>query len=346
MPASDRFLQAARNEPTDRVPVWLMRQAGRYQPSYRELRKRHGMLEIALSPQLAAEVTVRPVQDYGLDAAILFSDIMVPLGPAGVRYEIREGVGPVVEEPVRTGAAVAALAVYDAALREPETAEAVERAVAALDGVPLIGFAGAPFTLASYLVEGRPSRTYAETKRLMWSRPATWGALMDVLSDIVLRHLILQVKAGAAAVQLFDSWAGALSPSDYEASVLPYVRRIFQGLEPYGVPRIYFAVGAGHLTACLAATGATVLGIDWRQELSSVRRQLGPELALQGNLDPVALLAPWAVTEERARAVLEGMAGEPGYIFNLGHGVLPTTEPDQVLRLARFVHEPRFAAHR
>ncbi len=345
MPASDRFLRAARHEPTDRVPIWLMRQAGRYQPSYRELRQRYGMLEIALSPQLAAEVTVRPVHDYELDAAILFSDIMVPLGPAGVRYEIREGVGPVVEAPIRTGAAVAALSVYDATVREPETAEAVERAVAALSGVPLIGFAGAPFTLASYLVEGRPSRTYSETKRLMWSRPSTWGALMDVLSEIVLRHLVLQVKAGAAAVQLFDSWAGALDRADYEASVLPYVRRIFQGLESYEVPRIYFAVGSGHLTAAMAASGATVLGIDWRQDLPSVRRELGPGLALQGNLDPVALLAPWAVTQEQAQAVLQGMAGEAGYIFNLGHGVLPDTQPDQVRRLVRLVHETGLAAN-
>lgn len=338
MPTKDRFLRAARGEPTDRVPIWLMRQAGRYQPSYRELRKHHGMLELALTPRLAAQVTVRPVEDFGLDAAILFSDIMIPLGPAGVRYEIREGVGPVVERPIRAATDVLTLSAFEPAERQPETGEAVERAVAALAGIPLIGFAGAPFTLASYLVEGRPSRTYAETKRLLWADPVTWDALMEVLTEIVVRHLRAQIQAGAGAVQLFDSWVGALDRDDYESRVLPYVRRIFQSLADLDVPAIYFGVGAGHLLPLMRSAGASVLGIDWRETLSSVRAKVGPAVPLQGNLDPVALLAPWAVTEKRARQVLSQMAGARGYIFNLGHGVLPETEPEQVRRLSDFVH--------
>jgi uroporphyrinogen decarboxylase len=339
MPNSDRFLRAARGEPTDRVPIWLMRQAGRYQPSYRALRQHHGMLELALTPRLAAEVTMRPVADFGLDAAILFSDIMIPLGPAGVRYEIREGVGPVVEEPVRTAADVAGLSVYEPTERQPEVGEAIERAVAALDGTPLIGFAGAPFTLASYLVEGRPSRTYTETKRLLWADPSTWDRLMEVLSEIVVRHLAAQVGAGARAIQLFDSWVGALDREDYETRVLPHVRHILHSLSHLNVPRIYFGVGAGHLASSMKAAGAEVLGLDWRQDLAAARMALGPELALQGNLDPVALLAPWSVTELRARHVLDGMSGARGYIFNLGHGVQPQTDPEQVRRLVQLVHE-------
>jgi len=333
-----RFLSACRGEPTDRVPVWFMRQAGRFQPEYRALRQSHSLLEIALTPRLAAEVTIRPVEAFGVDAAILFSDIMVPLGPAGVAYDIREGIGPVVADPIRTGAQVARLRVPDPARDQPETGEAVARAVERLGPVPLIAFAGAPFTLASYLVEGKPSRTYVETKRLMWGSPDLWDALMTVLADIVVAHLEAQLAAGAGAWQLFDSWVGALTREDYVARVLPYTRRIFDRLRPSGKPAVYFGVGTSHLLAEMASAGADVLGVDWREPVAEVRRRLGPRPALQGNLDPVALLLPWPATAEQAQDVLRPMAGQTGYIFNLGHGVLPETDPDQVRRLVELVH--------
>jgi uroporphyrinogen decarboxylase len=339
MSQPDRFLRACRGEPTDRVPVWFMRQAGRFQPEYRALRRSHSLLDIALTPRLAAEVTVRPVEAFGVDAAILFSDIMVPLGPAGVAYEIREGVGPVVADPIRTAAQVARIRVPDPARDQPETGEAVARSVERLGEVPLIAFAGAPFTLASYLVEGKPSRTYAETKRLMWGSPDVWDALMAVLADIVVAHLKAQLEAGAAAWQLFDSWVGALNRHDYVTRVLPQTRRIFDRLRPFGKPAIYFGVGTGHLLPDMASAGADVLGVDWREPVSEVRRRLGPRPALQGNLDPVALLVPWETTAARAREVLEPMAGQGGYIFNLGHGVLPETDPAQVRRLVELVHQ-------
>ena len=338
MSHQDRFLKACRGQPTDRVPVWLMRQAGRYQPTYRALRQTKSLLELAGTPSLAAQITVRPVEEFGLDAAILFSDIMVPLGPAGVVYEIREGVGPVVADPIRSGIQAARLKVLDPPRDQPTTVEAVARAVELLDGVPLIGFAGAPFTLASYLVEGRPSRTYAYSKRLMWTDPDTWDRLMTVLGDIVIAHLKAQLQAGARAWQLFDSWIGALSREDYETRVFPYTRRIFDSLSPLGAPGIYFGVGAGHLLASMARVGAEVIGVDWRQPLGEVRRTLGSGIALQGNLDPVALLAPWDTTAVQARRVLAELAGQRGYVFNLGHGVLPDTDPEQVRRLVRLVH--------
>jgi uroporphyrinogen decarboxylase len=321
-----------------------MRQAGRYQPEYRALRERYSLLQIALNPALATEVTVRPVEAFGVDAAILFSDIMVPLGPLGIRYEIQEGVGPVVPDPIRTGAQVARLGELDPARDLPMVLEAVERIVARLHGVPLIGFAGAPFTLASYLVEGQPTRQYVATKRLMWSDPATWGALMDVLAETAVRYLTAQVRAGAQAVQLFDSWAGALSPADYRQHVLPATRRIFAGLAALGVPRIYFGVGTGSLLELMQATGADVVGVDWRTPLPEARRRLGPGTALQGNLDPVALLAPWPVLAAAADRILTAMRGDYAFVFNLGHGVLPETDPEQVRRLVAYVHDRGGAA--
>jgi uroporphyrinogen decarboxylase len=315
-----------------------MRQAGRYQPEYRALRERHSLLDIAGTPTLAADVTCWPVERYGLDAAILFSDIMVPLGPAGVRYEIREGVGPVVAHPIRTRADVERLQPIHPARDLPEVQEACRLIVRRLDGIPLIGFAGAPFTLASYLVEGRPSRDYLETKRLLWSDPETWALLMDRLGDIVVAHLRAQVEAGAQAVQLFDSWVGALAPSDYERAVLPTMQRIFRALEPLNVPRIYFGVGTAGLLDLMHRAGPDVLGVDWRVRLPAVRRALPPGVALQGNLDPAALLAPWPVVAREARRILADMAGDPAFIFNLGHGVLPATDPDTVRRLVALVH--------
>jgi uroporphyrinogen decarboxylase len=334
----DRFLKACRGEPHDRVPIWLMRQAGRYQPEYRALRERHGMLEIAGTPKLATEVTCLPVERYGLDAAILFSDIMVPLAPAGVAFEIREGVGPVVEHPVRRGADVARLQPIEPARDLPAVGEAVERIVERLHGIPLIGFAGAPFTLASYLIEGRPSRQYIETKRLMWEDPAAWTALMTVLADIVVAHLRGQARAGARALMLFDSWVGALAPEGYRRAVMPVMTSIFRALKDLALPLIYFGVGTGSLLVPMADTGPTVLGIDWRTPLVEARRVLGARVALQGNLDPVTLLCDWPVVERDAIAILEAMRDDPGFVFNLGHGVLPATNPETVTRLAALVH--------
>jgi len=331
-------LRALAGESVERVPVWFMRQAGRFQPEYRALRERHGMLEIAGTPRLAAEVTVRPVEQLGVDAAILFSDIMVPLGPAGIAFEIREGLGPVVAAPVRDAAAIARIRPVDPEQDLPAVLEAVERSVALLGDVPLIGFAGAPFTLASYLIEGRPSRQYAETKRMLWADPVAWDQLMRRLTDLAAAHLTAQVRHGCAAVQVFDSWAGALSLADYQASVAPHMRRLFDQLRGLGVPVIYFAVGAGHLVEAMAATGPTALGVDWRMPLAGVRARMPAAMALQGNLDPVAVLAPWSVLEGAARRVVDE-GGRTGYVFNLGHGVLPTSSPDQLRRLVRLVHD-------
>ena len=339
MSGADRFLRACRGEAHDAVPIWLMRQAGRYQPEYRALREHHGMLEIAGTPHLASQVTCLPVERYGLDAAILFSDITVPAGPAGVDYEIREGVGPVVANPVRTLPDVLRLRVIDPASDLPEVSEAVRASVDRLRGVPLIGFAGGPFTLASYLVEGRPSRDYRETKRLMWGEPDAWRRLMELLGEIVARHLEAQVRAGAQAVQIFDSWVGALSPRDYRDLVLPVMRGIFARLAALGVPRIYFGVGTAGLLPLMREAGPDVLGIDWRMSLHEARERIGGGLALQGNLDPAVLLQPWAVVEREARRVLADAGGDPAYIFNLGHGVLPATDPSVVERLVRLVHE-------
>ncbi len=336
-PAASRLLTALAGGEPDSTPVWFMRQAGRYQPEYRALRRRHGMLEIANTPELAASVTVAPVRQYGVDAAILFSDIMVPLGPAGVSFEIQEGVGPVVAEPIRDAAGAARIRDVDPARDLPQVLEAVERSVAALAGVPLIGFAGAPFTLASYLIEGRPSRQYAETKRLMWADPGLWDTLMNQLVRVVGAHLAAQVRAGARALQVFDSWAGALALGDYEASVAPHMRALFAELRALSVPVIYFAVGAGHLASAMAATGPTALGVDWREPVSQVRRRLPPGMPVQGNLDPAALLAPWPDVARQARAVLAD-AGRRGFVFNLGHGILPPTDPAAVARLVELVH--------
>lgn len=338
MSQQDRFIRACWGQPHDAVPVWYMRQAGRFQPEYRELRQRYGMLEIAHNPLLAADVTCRPVEQFGVDAAILFSDIMVPVGPLGISYEIREGVGPVVQDPVRSGQDVARLRPLRPDEDLPEVLDAVERIVTRLHGVPLIGFAGAPFTLASYLVEGRPSREYKETKRLMWSDPDAWQALMDLLGQMAADHLRAQVRHGAQAVQIFDSWVGALSPRDYRQWVWPVMQRLFADLKDLGVPRIYFGVGSGSLLEMMAEAGPDVIGLDWRVPIHWARQRLGDTVALQGNLDPMVLLQPWPVLEREARAVLADAGTHLGYIFNLGHGVPPATDPATLSRLTALVH--------
>ncbi|MHB8670436.1 MAG: uroporphyrinogen decarboxylase [Acidimicrobiales bacterium] len=332
------FLRACRLQATERVPVWFMRQAGRSLPEYRAVRERAGMFEIIRTPELAADVTLQPVRRLGVDAAILFSDIVVPIEAIGVGVELRPGVGPVVDRPFRGERDLARLRPLEPEEDLPHVLETVRLLVAELE-VPLIGFAGAPFTLASYLIEGGPSRTHARTKALMHGDPVTWRRLLDALADLSLASLRSQISAGASAVQIFDSWAGALSPDDYRRSVLPSSRRVFEGLAGLDVPRIHFGVGTGELLGLMAEAGADVVGVDWRVPLDAARQRVGPAVALQGNLDPAVCLAPWEVVADRARDVLARHAGRPGHVFNLGHGVLPETPPDVLARLVGLVHE-------
>jgi uroporphyrinogen decarboxylase len=331
---NDIFLRACRREPTPRTPVWYMRQAGRYQKEYRELRERYGILEICRTPELAARVTRLPVEQLGVDAAILFSDIMVPLAALGVDVRIEEGAGPVVGELPDPST----LGPLDPERHVAPVLEAIRILVQDLD-VPLIGFSGAPFTLVSYLVQGGPSRTFVRTKRMMLSDPGRWDDLMSRLADVSLEFLRAQVAAGAQAVQLFDSWVGALGPEDYAEHVLPYSRMVLSGLADLGVPRIHFGVGTGELLELMRDAGADVIGVDWRVRLDTARHRLGPGVAVQGNLDPVALLGPWEVVERKTLDILTRAGDRPGHVFNLGHGVLPQTDPGTLLRLTELVHE-------
>ncbi len=323
------------------TPVWFMRQAGRSLPEYRALREEGSVLDAVKLPDLAAELTLQPVRRYGVDAAILFSDIVVPLEAIGLGIEIVPGRGPVLAEPFRHDGDLRRLRPLDAGTDLAHMTETIRILVGELAavGVPLIGFAGAPFTLASYLVEGGPSRTFALTKRLMHGEPETWGRLVDKLADISLATLRAQVEAGASAVQLFDSWAGWLSPREYAEKVLPASKRIFDGLADLGVPRIHFGVGTGELLSLMAAAGADVIGVDWRVPLSAAAMRVGPDRALQGNLDPAICLAPVAVAKRGALDVLDEAAGLEGHIFNLGHGVLPDTDPGVLAALVDLVHE-------
>src|SRR5688572_5482433 len=333
---STPFLAACRGEAVPYTPVWFMRQAGRSLPEYRAIRAGLPMLEACRQPDLIGEITMRPVRRHKVDAAILFSDIVVPLAAAGVDVDIKPGVGPVVAEPVRDAAAVAKLPhLYGDGVSF--VAEAVELLVKELGGTPLIGFAGAPFTLASYLVEGGPSRTHAKTKALMYTAPEVWHALCEKLAHITQTFLTIQIGAGAAAVQLFDSWAGALSEADYRHYVLPHSITVLDGL-PGGVPRIHFGVGTGELLGAMTEAGADVLGVDWRTPLSAAAARV-PGRPLQGNLDPCLLFAPADVVEVEVRRVLAEGRHAPGHVFNLGHGVLPETDPDMLTHVVRLVHE-------
>jgi uroporphyrinogen decarboxylase len=331
------LIRALRGEPVERPPVWFMRQAGRSLPEYRALRDGRTLLELASCPELVAEVTLQPVRRHGVDAAILFSDIVVPLAGVGVELEIRPGVGPVIAVPVRTAADVRRLRPLAPDEDIPEVGEAVRLLCAELD-VPLIGFAGGPFTLASYLIEGGPSKAQARTKAMMLGQPVLFRALLDRLAAIAAASLRAQVRAGVAAVQVFESWIGSLSREQYERHVAPSTRALLAELDDLDVPKVLFGVGTGHLLEAMAGSGADALGLDWRTPLSEARMRLGPEIALQGNLDPAALLAPWTSVEAEARAVL-ARAPATGYVFNLGHGVLPDTPPDVPGRLVELVHE-------
>ena len=336
--ASDSaFVRACRRRSVPHTPVWFMRQAGRSLPEYRKIREGVGMLESCRRPDLVTEITLQPVRRHGVDAAILFSDIVVPVAAAGVDLDIVAGTGPVVASPGRTAADVEGIRPL-----EPGAVgfvdEAVRMLVAELGPTPLIGFAGAPFTLASYLIEGGPSRTYVRTKAMMYGDPALWHALCDRLADITLAFLRVQTGAGASAVQLFDSWAGALSEADYRRYVLPHSAKVLTGLAGAGVPRIHFGVGTSVLLAAMGEAGADVVGVDWRTPLDRATELIGPDRAVQGNLDPAVLFAPWDAIEAEARRVLAEGRAAPGHVFNLGHGVLPETDPDVLTRLVDLVH--------
>ncbi|MEU4319453.1 uroporphyrinogen decarboxylase [Nocardia fluminea] len=336
------FLAAASGATPSRRPVWFMRQAGRSLPEYRELRKGIGMLESCFDPELVCEITMQPIRRHGVDAAILFSDIVVPLKAAGIDLDIVPGVGPVIASPVRTEADVRALP----RLRPEEVGavtEGVRLLTGALGDTPLIGFAGAPFTLASYLVEGGPSKQHERTKAMMHADPKTWHALLGALTDITIAFLQAQLTAGVDAVQLFDSWAGALSLADYREYVLPHSERVFAEVASAGVPRIHFGVGTGELLGAMGEAGADVVGVDWRVPLTDAVRRVGAGKGLQGNLDPAILFAGFdAVEAETRRIVREAdeaiTLGASGHIFNLGHGVLPDTDPGVLTALVELVH--------
>jgi uroporphyrinogen decarboxylase len=336
-PTDAPFLRACRGLACDPVPVWFMRQAGRSLPEYRALRGDGSILEAIRSPELAAELTLQPVRRYGVDAAILFSDIVVPLVAIGVDVDIVPGRGPVVAEPFSGHGDLRRLRPLEPDVDTPYVLETVRLLVRELE-VPLIGFAGAPFTVASYLVEGGPSRTFARTKALMRADEHTWHALLDTLAELSLASLRSQVAAGASAVQLFDSWAGALSRSDYERYVLPASRRVLEGLADLDVPRIHFGVGTGELLDLMAGAGADVVGVDWRVPLDAARARVGPGPALQGNLDPAICTAPFEMVAAEVLRILDEVGGKPGHIFNLGHGVLPETDPSVLARIVELVH--------
>jgi len=315
-----------------------MRQAGRSLPEYRAIRGTGSIVQAIRTPDLATEITLQPVRRYGTDAAILYSDIVTPIEAIGFGVDVEPGVGPVVAQPFRSADDLKRIRPLDPEADTPYVLETVRNLVRELGDVPLIGFAGAPFTVASYLVEGRPSRTYENTKRLMYTDPELWFALLDRLADLALASLQSQVANGASAIQLFDSWAGALSPSDYVRYVMPASQKVLEGIAPTGVPRIHFGVNTGELLTHMRDAGADVMGIDWRMDLDDARARLGDGTALQGNLDPVAVLAGADVALDRTREVLRRAGGHRGHIFNLGHGVLPETDPEVLERVVELVH--------
>ncbi len=337
---SDRFLRALRREPVDRTPVWFMRQAGRYLPEYRELRGGRDILESIRRPEEAVEITLQPLRRMPVDAAIVFSDIVVPLAAVGLPIRIVQGRGPVLDDPIRDESALTRLRPLEPETDEPYVVDAIRLLVKELD-VPLIGFAGAPFTLASYLIEGGPSRDHARTKALLWTEPAVWNGLLERLVTIVAAHVGAQVDAGASAIQIFDSWVGALSPRIYEAAVAPHMRRLFAEIGVLGVPVIHFGVGTGELLGAMVAAGGDAIGIDARVPLDAGWDRVGgpSSRAVQGNLDPSALLAPWDVVEREALDVLARAGGRDGHVFNLGHGVLPDTPVETLQRLVDLIHE-------
>lgn len=339
------FLRAARGEAADHTPVWFMRQAGRSLPEYRAIRGPGSILDAIAQPELAAEITLQPVRRYGVDAAILYSDIVVPVAAIGFGVDVAPGTGPVVSEPFRSAADLSRLRPLDPEADTPYVLETC-RILAKELTVPLIGFAGAPFTVASYLLEGRPSRTYEHTKSLMYGNEALWHQLLDRLADIAIASLRSQIACGAQAIQLFDSWAGTLSLADYRRFVLPHSTKVFDGIADLDVPGIHFGVDTGELLGAMASAGASldgrfVVGADWRIPIAEARARVGTGVSVQGNLDPVAVLCGWETTHRLAEEVLRSNNGQPGHIFNLGHGVMPATDPAVLEQLVAFVHAYR-----
>lgn len=339
MTYNDRFIRACRKQSVDALPVWYMRQAGRTDPEYRKIKEKYSLLEICLQPELAAEVTLMPVRKLGVDAAILYSDIMNPVASIGIDFDIVANVGPVIHNPIRSAQDVDRLRPIDVdgdLSHVIKTIEILERELK----VPLITFAGAPFTLASYLIEGRPSKNYFRTKELMYSEPDIWFKLMDKLGTMVISYLKAHIAAGAKAVQVFDSWVGALSSADFRTYVLPTIQRIFEELSAYEQPKIYFpGVSSGELLADLKGLKADVIGLDWRISIAEGRRRLGEQFAVQGNLDPTVLMGPMPLIERYAKEVIDQGLESPGYIFNLGHGLFPEAPIEKLKDLTSFVHQ-------
>ena len=333
------FLMACRREPAPYTPVWLMRQAGRYMKEYRALRKKYSFLEMCKNPELAAEVTLQPIKRLQVDAAIIFADILLPLEPMGVAFEFAKDEGPVFRHPIRETGQIERLRVIEPEEDLPFLMEAIRIVRKELDGrVPLIGFCGAPFTLASYIIEGGHSKNYTLTKGMMYQGDSAWGRLMEKLSEVLIRYLNAQVRAGAQALQVFDSWVGCLSPTDYERYVLPYSRKIMEGVDR-SVPLIHFATSSSTLLEQMKRAGGDVIGIDWRVDLGEAWSRIGHDAGIQGNLDPVLLMSPIHLIEKEVKRILERAGGRPGHIFNLGHGILPNTPVDHVKALVDMVHE-------
>lgn len=334
-----RFLRACRREDVDCTPVWFMRQAGRFLPEYRELRKKHQLLEICRNPELALEVTLQPLRRFPLDAAIIFADILLPLPGMGVPFDFKSGAGPVIEEPLRSSEHIKRICTGEPEEELKFVFEAIRLVRAELpEDKALIGFAGAPFTLASYMIEGGYSRTFQCTKRLMWEDTYSWHRLMEVVTDVTIRYLKAQAAAGADALQLFDSWVGCLSPSDYKENVQPYSRQIFEAISNLGLPTIHFSTGTSGFLGLIREAGGTVQSVDWRIHLDDAWSILGDDVAIQGNLDPVALISPLPNLESRVKGVLRKASGRNGHIFNLGHGILPETPIESVERVVDWVH--------
>ena len=337
---NDRFLRACRREPVDTTPVWFMRQAGRYMREYRTLRQQHSLLDICRQPELAVQVTLQPVDTLEVDAAILFSDLLLPLSPMGIPFDFVKGEGPVIERPIRTAEDITRLRTFDPRDALGHVLETIRLLRHELEGrVPLIGFAGAPFTLASYAIEGGPSKQYALTKALMYGEPKLWHRLCDTLSRLIADYLTAQVEAGAQAVQLFDSWVGAVTAADYREFLLPHSQRILAQAQSLGIPVLHFGTGTAHLLADMRDAGGDVIGIDWRIPLDEAWERVGFDRAVQGNLDPTLLLGPIDRMVDGADDVLARADGRPGHIFNLGHGILPSTDVEHVQALARYVHQ-------
>ena len=347
MPFDDTFLRACRRQPVDHTPVWMMRQAGRYLPEYRAIREHHGFLEMCRTPELAVEVSMQPVDLVGVDAAIMFSDILVSFPAMGLDLEFARGEGPVIHNPIRTAADVAKLRVADPLEATPFVAETLRILRRELENkVPLIGFAGAPFTLASYAIEGHGTRDYENCKALMWSDPAAWNALLGKFADTTIAYLCMQIDSGAQVVQLFDSWVGYVAPYDYERSVLPHSKRVIDEVTAYGaakveggVPVIHFANGATSMMDLVQKAGGDVLGVDWRLDMGRALEIIDEKFGIQGNIDPVALFAPDEALSEMVSDIVTKVGKRPGHVFNLGHGIHKTTDPEKARTFVRLVHE-------